>query len=100
MGQAYFAPHHEVIGKYAWKFGAAPVTGPLDKDEFFIAVPKDEDGLVSEEDLDLTRFVEARNGDNLVTAFQCNTCHFRKLMGRDPDPSLAQGLTILQYIRS
>ncbi len=76
-----------------------PCYKPIDKEEFPIAVPKDEDGLVSEEDLNSSRFAEARNGDNLITVFQCDTCHFRNLMGRDPEPTLAQDLRILKCVR-
>lgn len=46
-----------------------------------------------------TRYVQARNGDNLLTPFQCDTCHFRNLMGRNPENSLAQDLRILKCIR-
>lgn len=72
---------------------------PLDHKEFPIALPLNEDGLVNEEDLSSTRYVQARNGDNLLTPFQCDTCHFRNLMGRNPENSLAQDLRILKCIR-
>ncbi len=54
---------------------------------------------MSEEDLNSLRFVEARNGDNLITAFQCDTCHLRNLMGRDPESMLAQDLRVLKCLR-
>ena len=29
-------------------------------------------------------FMVARPGDHLMTPFQCETCHFRNITGRDP----------------
>ena len=37
---------------------------------------------------DKFRFVRGRNGDHLLTPFQCDLCHFRNCNRRDPDPSL------------
>jgi hypothetical protein len=63
---------------------------PLDNNEFPIARPRDEEGneVLAEEDRE--RFIVARNGDNLVTPFQCDLCHFRNLVGRDPVSNLPQ----------
>lgn len=72
---------------------------PTDANEFPIALPTNEDGIVSEEDQFSTRYCRARNGDNLVTPFQCDTCHFRNLMNRDPQLNLAQDIRILKCIR-
>ena len=33
------------------------------------------------------RFLEARDGDHLMTPFQCDLCHFRNIWKRDPDMS-------------
>lgn len=72
---------------------------PLDNGEFPIAKPIDEGGFeVNESDDDL-RFLRARDGDNLVTPFQCDLCHFRNLMNRDPIPRLAQDVRVLKLIR-
>jgi len=62
-------------------------------------LPTNEDGLVNEEEKCSKRYLEARNGDNLCTPFQCDSCHFRNLMHREPHPSLAQDLRILKCIR-
>lgn len=72
---------------------------PLDVNEFPIARPTDEEGniVLAEEDHD--RFVVARNGDNLVTPFQCDLSHFRNLMERDPVNGLPQDLRLLKLIR-
>jgi hypothetical protein len=51
----------------------------------------------NEEDSD--RYMMGRNGDNLVTPFQCDLCHFRNLMKRDPLMSLPQDLRMLKLIR-
>jgi hypothetical protein len=34
--------------------------------------------------LDEGRFTCARDGDYLMTRFQCKKCHFRNIQGRDP----------------
>ena len=44
----------------------------------------DEDGEEIKNPGDETRFVEARAGDHLMTQFQCELCHFRNIMGRNP----------------
>jgi hypothetical protein len=54
---------------------------------------------VNEEDESSTRYLQARNGDNLLTPFQCDTCHFRNLMGRNPENLLAKDLKLLKCIR-
>jgi hypothetical protein len=46
-------------------------------------VQSDEDGDVIRNPGDDSRFMEARAGDHLMTQFQCETCHFRNIMGRD-----------------
>jgi hypothetical protein len=43
--------------------------------------------------------MRGRNGDNLVTPFQCDLCHFRNLMQRDPVLTLAQDVRIMKLIR-
>jgi hypothetical protein len=72
---------------------------PLDENEFPIALPMNEDGLVNEEEVDSGRYRHARNGDNLMTPFQCDTCHFRNMMNRNPEPSLSQDHRVLKCIR-
>jgi hypothetical protein len=57
------------------------------------------EGIVNEEDKTSKQYCEARHGDNLSTPFQCNTFHFRNLMGRDPQTSLSQDLRLLKCIR-
>jgi hypothetical protein len=54
-------------------------------------VQLDEDGEVICNPGDETRFMEARAGDHLMTQFQCETCHFRNIMGRDPMVELCDG---------
>jgi hypothetical protein len=48
---------------------------------------------------DDTHYLQARNGDHLVTPFQCDLCHFRNLMHRDPEGGLPQDLRLLKMIR-
>ena len=48
---------------------------------------------------DANRFLFARNGDNLVTPFQCDLCHFRNLMERDPVANLPQDIRLQKLIR-
>jgi len=45
------------------------------------------------------RFTEARDGDSLVTPFQCDHCHFVNVMGREPVEGLASDLRVLKCIR-
>ena len=44
-------------------------------------------------------FLEARNGDALMTLFECNVCVFRKLRGNDPQPNSQQDKFLLSLIR-
>jgi hypothetical protein len=44
-------------------------------------------------------FYEARNGDSLLTPFQCDLCHFRNILGRGPVPSSFKDSKILAFIR-
>jgi hypothetical protein len=76
-----------------------PCYTPIDNHEFPIALPVNEDGVINEEEKSSKRYCEARNGDNLSTPFQCNTCHFRNLMNRDPHHALATDLRMLKCIR-
>lgn len=46
----------------------------------------DSDGVVAEDPKDKKRFLVGRAGDHLMTQFQCDTCHFRNIQRRDPDP--------------
>jgi hypothetical protein len=48
---------------------------------------------------DEMRFLEARDGDNLVCPFQCDQCHFLNLMGREPLEELASDVRLLKCIR-
>ena len=43
----------------------------------------DEDGELLEGHLDDKRFKMGRAGDHLMTPFQCETCHFRNIYGRN-----------------
>jgi hypothetical protein len=43
--------------------------------------------------------MEARDGDSLVTPFQCDHCHFVNVMGREPVEGLASDLRVLKCIR-
>jgi hypothetical protein len=54
-------------------------------------VQSDEDGEVIRNPGDDARFMEARAGDQLMTQFQCETCHFRNIMGRDPLSDVCDG---------
>jgi len=40
-----------------------------------------------------------RNGDNLLTMFQCDLCHFRNLQGRDPISGSGTDTLLLRCIR-
>jgi len=63
-----------------------------------VARPVDKEGNTMLDHGDEARFMEARNGDNLSTPFQCDLCHFRNVMGRDPEGGLPQDLRVLKLI--
>ena len=54
-------------------------------------VQLDDDGEEMINPGDEKRFMEARAGDHLVTPFQCEVCHFRNIMGRDPMIDINEG---------
>jgi hypothetical protein len=54
--------------------------------KFYRHVPKDEEGFHWARKGDAKRHMHARDGDHLVTPFQCNLCIFRTLQGRNPGP--------------
>jgi hypothetical protein len=72
---------------------------PLDNNEFQVAKPLVEGGVVTLEEVDQHRFLRGRDGDHLVTPFQCNLCHFHNIMRRDPIQNLPQDLHIQKLIR-
>jgi len=55
---------------------------PLDR--FFVSVTTDDDGFDWRPPADLQHYKVARNGDHLLTPFQCDLCWFRNLQGRNP----------------
>jgi hypothetical protein len=55
-----------------------------DDDPYPIRRAVDEDGLVVESAADADRFKYGRAGDNFMTMFQCDLCHFRNIQERDP----------------
>ena len=61
--------------------------------------PVDEDGFENLALGDRDRFVVARNGDPLITPFQCDVCHFRNLQGRDPHGHIEEDRRLLSDIR-
>jgi len=71
-----------------------------DNNEFPVARPQDEEGeLMILDEEEESRFMIARNGDNLVTPFQCDTCHFVNIMKREPLDDLASDVRMLKCIR-
>ena len=39
------------------------------------------------------------NGENLITSFQCDNCHFRNLTGREPEMEIACDSVFRKIIR-
>jgi hypothetical protein len=72
---------------------------PVGQKRFPVKKFIDEDGFDQTKPGDEKRFLEARNGDNLMNAFQCDLCHFRNVMGRNPRIEIWQDREILEYIR-
>ncbi len=71
---------------------------PLDSGEFTIVKPLDKDGVIMNNPDEEQCYVQARDGDNLVTPFQCDLCHFRNLMKCDPVDDLAQDIRVQKLI--
>jgi hypothetical protein len=69
----------------AW-CGACYKSHPLGR--FHICKPKDEDGFEwLTKESDAVRFHQARDGDHLITPFQCDWCLFQLLTGGIPNPT-------------
>lgn len=45
------------------------------------------------------RYKSARKGDHLMCSFQCDTCHFRNMEGRDPSADRVADQALLMHIR-
>lgn len=67
--------------------------------EFPVAEPEDEDGFVTMKEQDKFRFLTARNGDHLMTPFQCDLCHFRNINKRDPIEHKPEDIRLMRCIR-
>jgi hypothetical protein len=59
----------------------------------------DEAGGGLEETSGANRFLEARAGGHLMTPFQCERCHFRNILNRDPSPSWGKDAKLLELFR-
>ncbi len=59
----------------------------------------DEDGNVIEKAKDADRFMVGRDGDHLITPFQCETCHFRNIQERDPVAGNRKDSYFLKHMR-
>jgi hypothetical protein len=66
---------------------------------FPIRLPVDEEGFRVVRSKDVGRFVAARNGDHLMSEFQCPLCHFRNIYKRSPrEESATDCLVMNSYI--
>jgi hypothetical protein len=65
---------------------------------FPIRRPTDEAGYVLTLEKDITRFMFGREGDHLMTQFQCDLCHFRNIKKRSPTNDETDVL-LLKFIR-
>jgi hypothetical protein len=66
---------------------------------FLVKQQVDEDGEEWIESGGATRFLVARQSDYLMAPFQCDLCHFRNVLGRNPDLCKPEDREILEYIR-
>jgi hypothetical protein len=80
---AYVARGHWTACQAAW---CGQCYKSSAEDQFVIKRPKDEEGYSRLIPKDKDRFLTARNGDHFMCQFQCDTCQFRNLLERDPDP--------------
>ena len=67
--------------------GIFPIRRPTDEEGFAIVVEKDKD-----------RFLHGREGDHLLTMFQCDMCHYRNMKGHSP-LGTEKDDRLLKYIR-
>jgi hypothetical protein len=68
-------------------------------DTFYCHVLTDDDGFDWRPVEDSFRYKQARDGDHLLTAFQCDLCWFRNLQQRDPLSQLDRDDLLLCCIR-
>jgi hypothetical protein len=73
--------------------------GPLGHKPFPRQCPVDDVGIDHTQVGDERRYLHGRNGDQLMVPFQCDLCHFRNIMKRNPWESRWQDHEILEYIR-
>jgi hypothetical protein len=59
----------------------------------------DEDGFKNAVSSDELCFRVGRNGDSLMTPFQCDMCHLRNMTGRDPSMVSADDRNTLRFVR-
>src|SRR5210317_318585 len=71
---------------------------PIGNKPFPIRELVDDEGIPLPEK-ETSRFLKARPGDMLVVPFQCDMCHFRNMLGRNPDDANSRDFEILEYIR-
>jgi len=71
--------------KQGWCASCYVQEGPI---EFAVKQTLDEEGNVIVKNNDTTRFLVGRDGDHLMTPFQCEICHFRNIYMQDPHPAL------------
>jgi hypothetical protein len=64
-----------------------------------MARPTDKGGVELLDSGDKLCFIRARDGDHLVTPFQCDLCHFCNIMGRDPIHNSPQDVRLQKLIR-
>jgi hypothetical protein len=72
---------------------------PHPQDRFFYHVVTDDDGFDWRPPETLSRYRVARNGDHLLTPFQCDLCCFRNLQRRDPNHLLERDALLMCCIR-
>jgi hypothetical protein len=78
--------------------GACYTPHPLDR--FHVNTPKDEDGFEwLSKPSDAFRYKQARNGDQLITPFQCEWCLFRLLTGTIPNLTRREDTFLMCLLR-
>ena len=65
-------------------------------DNYPIAVLKDKDGM--RDPKELKKFKYGKNGDHLISPFQCDLCHFRNIQRRDPEVNVVSEKKLLVVI--
>jgi hypothetical protein len=86
--------HNGMSGLFCVNFAHSRARWAAPLDRFPHHAPVDEDGFDWGPQEDVTQYTHGRNGDHMVTPFQCDLCIFRNLQRRNPVAGLQDDLLL------